>query len=155
MPQTNIEQFDEIAGQLLGRLYEKFPVRTRLYIKDFVADGFTIDEHVHAEVPNDKGDFFMACAEWLGEAGFLHFKQKVYNVGFHDAVLTAKGLEVLKAVPESLQSGPTLGERMLSASKEVAGGVAKESAAAALKELVRVALSSGVRYLGPHMSMLT
>ncbi|MOA26170.1 hypothetical protein D3C78_1469440 [compost metagenome] len=59
--------------------------------------------------------------------------------------LTAKGLEVLKATPASLQTGPSLGEQLVDASKS------------GTKELVRgavgEALSLGARLFSNHLGL--
>ncbi|MCY4126216.1 MAG: hypothetical protein OXF59_13625, partial [Pseudomonas sp.] len=59
----------------------------------------------------------IACIEWLSESGYLRFKNQSHGSGFLNAVLTAKGLEALKAVPESLTAGPPLGDRLVDATK--------------------------------------
>lgn len=145
MTTSNIEQFDEITGQLLGKLYENFPVPCRLLIKDFVADGYAMNEHLGVEVPNDKGDFFLSSVDWLANAGYLQFHEKIHNFGYQGAVLTAKGLETLKATPESLQSGQTLGEKLVDASK----GGAKE----VMRGLVGEILSLGTRIASGHFGL--
>lgn len=52
--------------------------------------------------------------KWLVDAGYIHGTSLEYE-GINDAVLTAKGLEVLKATPDSLQG--SLGERLVEAVK--------------------------------------
>ncbi|WP_296263961.1 hypothetical protein [Pseudomonas sp. UBA6562] len=127
---SNIQQFDEITGQVLGALYESFPVPRHLLIKQFVEGGFTFDEHMAADTPNERGEFFIACIEWLAEAGYLTFGDQSHGSGFISAVLTAMGLEALKAVPSSLSAGLSLGDQLVNATKSgtksVLGGLAGE-----------------------------
>ena len=104
---SNIQQFDEITGQVLGALYESFPVPRHLLIKQFVEGGYTFDDHMAMDVANERGEFFIACIDWLAEAGYLSFKDQSYGNGVLNAVLTAKGLEALKAFPASLTAGPS------------------------------------------------
>lgn len=149
MTTSNIERFDEITGQLLSKLYENFPVPCRLLIQDFVADGYEMIERLaKMEIPNAKGDFFLASVDWLASAGYLQFHEKILESGncrYQGAVLTAKGLETLKAIPESLQSGPTLGEKLIDASK----GSAKE----VVRGLVGEILSLGTRIASGHFGL--
>jgi hypothetical protein len=137
MAASNIEQFDEITGQVLGALYETFPVPRRLFITDFVLDGFSMSEQLGMPVPNAAGSFFLASVDWLAGAGYLTHRGHAQGTGFLDSVLTAKGLEVLKATPASLQTGPSLGEKLVDASK----GGAKE----VLRGVVGEVLSLGSR----------
>lgn len=117
MTASNIQKFDEITGQVFGALYQSFPVAKYLPIKDFVEDGLSLDDFLGYEVVNENGEFFFACVEWLAEAGYLRFKEKAQNDGFVDVVLTAKGLEALKAVPASLTASSSLGEQLIDATK--------------------------------------
>ncbi|GKR80739.1 hypothetical protein KAM481_42090 [Aeromonas caviae] len=66
--------------------------------------------------------FAFECMHWLIEAGYLHGKAHAYEY-IENAVLTAKGLEVLKATPDSLQE--SLGERMQEAAKSGMGETAR------------------------------
>ncbi|MDD0973804.1 hypothetical protein [Pseudomonas fontis] len=139
MTVSNIQQFDEITGRVLGTLYENFPVPKSLRIKQFVEDGFIYDERVQVDVPSESGMFFMACIDWLAEAGYLRFRSKAHNDGFVEAVLTAKGLEVLKAIPESLQTGPSLGDQLVDATKSGAKSLLGSIAGQALSIGVHMA----------------
>lgn len=114
---SNIQQFDEITGQVLGALYQNFPVPRHLLIKQFVEGGYTMDEHLAMDVANERGEFFIACIDWLADAGYLSFKDQSYGNGVLNAVLTAKGLEALKAVPASLTPGTSLGDQLVDATK--------------------------------------
>lgn len=117
MTTSNIQQFDEITGQVLGALYENFPVPRHLLIEQFIETGYTFHEQMGMDIANERGEFFIACIEWLSESGYLRFKNQSHGSGFLNAVLTAKGLEALKAVPESLTAGPSLGDRLVDATK--------------------------------------
>ena len=130
MTASNIQQFDEITGRVLGALYERFPVPHRLMISDFMNDGFSMNDHLGIEVPNEVGMFFIASVDWLADAGYLKFRDKVQNVGYLQAILTAKGLEALKSTPASLTSGPSLGDQLVDATKSgtksILGSIAGE-----------------------------
>lgn len=130
MTASNIQQFDEFTGQVLGALYEKFPVPRGLKISEFVIDGFSMNDHLGIEVPNEIGRFFIASVDWLADAGYLKFQAKIHNVGYLDAILTAKGLEALKATPASLTTGPSFGDQLVDATKSgtksILGSIAGE-----------------------------
>lgn len=139
MTTSNIKRFDELTGQILGTLYESFPVPRNLLLGELIDDGYSFDEFFGTEVPNENGEFLFACIDWLSESGYLRFKDKVYATGFSDGVLTAKGLEVLKATPESLKTGPTLGDQLVDASKSGAKSLLGSIAGQALSIGTRIA----------------
>ncbi|WP_371356116.1 hypothetical protein ACA087_06435 [Pseudomonas chlororaphis] len=139
MTTSNIKRFDELTGQVLGVLYEQFPVPHFLALGQLVPDGYSYDEGSGGDAPNEQGLFFFACVDWLAESGYLRFKEKNHQYGYHKAVLTAKGLEVLKAIPESLSTGPTLGDQLIDASKSGAKGMLGKVAEQALSIGVRIA----------------
>lgn len=145
MTTSNIQKFDEITGQVFSALYESFPVARRLFIKDFLDDGYIYDERVQTEVPSISGEFFKACIEWLAEAGYLRYGGKLQYSGFGDVVLTSKGLEALKALPVSLSAGPSLGEQLIDASKSGTRSV--------LGSLAGEVLSVGSRLVTSHFGL--
>lgn len=142
---SNIQQFDEITGQVLGALYENFPVPRPLLIKQFIEDGYSFNEHMAGDIANEKGQFFIACIEWLSEAGYLCFKDRSYGNGVLDAVLTAKGLEALKALPASLATGPSLGDQLVDATKSGTKSI--------LGSLAGEVLSVGSRLVTAHFGV--
>ncbi|PLV08111.1 hypothetical protein [Pseudomonas guariconensis] len=145
MTTSNIQQFDEITGQVLGALYENFPVPRHLLIKQFIEDGYSFNEQLAGDFANERGEFFLACVEWLAEAGYLCFKDQSYGNGVMNAVLTAKGLEALKAVPKSLTSGPSLGDQLVDATKSGTKSI--------LGSLAGEVLSVGSRLVTTHFGI--
>ncbi|WP_426008276.1 hypothetical protein [Aeromonas salmonicida] len=134
---SNIERFDTIVVLALADLYSCFPVRQYLASSKFIVteDGEHIDGlspeaegHLFAEdlYLNDpyfkRKEFAFESLRWLVDAGYLHGTPVAYD-GIENAVLTAKGLEVLKATPDSLQG--SLGERLQEAVKNDARDVAR------------------------------
>ncbi len=82
------------------------------------------------------GEFFAETVEWLIESGYVVTRGKTdLPYTFLNCTLTAKALEILKAIPKSV-GGESLGGQIATA--------AKEGATAKLKELVGEALSKGV-----------
>lgn len=146
MTVSNIERFDEVTGLIFATLYKAFPLPTELSPMQFggtnlyepASDGF-------GTVQNEDAHFFVASLDWLCSAGYLSVGSQFDDGTYLDCILTAKGLEVLKAVPESLQTGPSLGEKLVAASKsgtkEVVRGVVTE------------ALSIGARMITSHFGL--
>lgn len=142
MTTSNIQKFDEITGRVFGALYENFPVARHLLIEDFLEDGLSYNEHAQGDFPNQNGEFFFACVEWLAEAGYLRVSEKLHDSGFDGVVLTAKGLEALKAVPASLTVGPSLGDQLVDATKSGTKNV--------VGRLAGEVLSVGSRFVATH-----
>ncbi|HEQ0036017.1 TPA: hypothetical protein VDW68_005844, partial [Pseudomonas aeruginosa] len=147
MTASNIERFDEITGLVLGKLYENFPVPIYLLVKNFVDDGYKMNEALGVETITKDGEFLLASISWLASSGYLLYEERIHHQGFRGAVLTAKGLEVLKAMPASLQVGPSLGEKLVVASK----GGTKE----VLRGVVSEVLSMGARYASVQLGLPT
>lgn len=145
MTTSNIQRFDEITGQVLGALYENFPVPRHLVIEQFIEGGYTFDEHMGSDIANEQGKFFLACIDWLAEAGYLRFKDRSHGSGVINAVLTAKGLEALKAFPKSLSAGPSLGDQLVDATKTGTKSM--------LGSLAGEVLSVGSRIITSHLGL--
>ncbi|MFM5138451.1 hypothetical protein [Aeromonas rivipollensis] len=126
---SNIEKFDITVVLALAELYTRFPVRQYLASSKFIvtedgehAEGLSPEAEglLYAEDPylNDpyfkRKEFAFESLKWLVDAGYIHGNPSAYD-GISSAVLTAKGLEVLKATPDSLQG--SLGERLVEAVK--------------------------------------
>ncbi|TAN64765.1 MAG: hypothetical protein EPN20_08015 [Magnetospirillum sp.] len=101
------------AAETFRRLYEAFPCRIGL------------DAHVISGVAESEDDFLnmprgvdicRECIWWLEQAGFIWFSDKV-QAGAIQAVLTPKGLEVLKLVPSSLEAQTSVGDTLVSLAK--------------------------------------
>ncbi|MDQ0124278.1 hypothetical protein J2W17_003226 [Pseudomonas lini] len=144
MAVSNIDQFNETTGLVLAELYAKFPVPKSLVPEHFVEPATRWCDIVCADVPNEKAEFFIATVRWLESSGYLTFKDCTHYYA-QDAVLTAAGLEVLKASPSSLAKGPSFGQSITTAAKE--GG--KETLRATVSEL----LGLGARVLGPAIGL--
>lgn len=146
MPGSNIERFDEITGKIFAHLYQNFPVPTHLSPQ---VVGVTIPKGAFDPVSeqswggiDDLDDaqrevvsFFVHSAKWLTKAGYIDVLI-AGSTGFIDVTLTAKGLEVLKATPKSLESSESLGQQLVTAAK---GGFADQ-----LRDLTSAVLKRGV-----------
>jgi hypothetical protein len=145
MKADNIKRFNQLAGSIFSDLYKSFPVPTDLELETYVADSTSYDEHLQMDVPNDGGEFFYACIDWLADAGYLRYAAKYTSEGFAGCVLTTKGLEVLKAVPDSIKAGESLGDQLVEASKS--------GAKSALGDIAGQAISAGVRIVSSHFGL--
>lgn len=146
MSNSNIERFDEITGKIFAHLYQSFPVPTFLGTQ-LVGVTFSSTVTVPYSGPPYGGihdldeseretvSFFVHSAKWLAKAGYIDILL-IGQTDFIDVTLTAKGLEVLKATPKSLESSESLGQQLVTAAK---GGFADQ-----LRELTSSVLKRGV-----------
>ena len=144
MAVSNIDLFNDLTGKMLGDLYLHFPLPKPLLAEEYVEAATKWVEKYQVDMPSDEAEFFIATAQWLVNAGYLTGKIRPYT-HVEDAVLTAKGLEILNAIPESLIGGPSIGERLADAAKE--GG--KET----MRGLVSEALGLGARLISPLVGL--
>jgi len=130
---TNIELFDEYTARILALLYSSFPIRISLDAVDM--SGAVIDDFgAPADASGKRSKSFEVCfatIEWLMDAGYID-TQGDNGYAFAGCVLTARGLEVLKSVPESIQRKETIGERIVALIRSGSTDVAKEAAKAAI-----------------------
>lgn len=104
MAQSNIDKFDEIAGKVFAVLYSAFPVPQPLALGTYIdtKEVFNPEGFTGAELTED-AEFVKATINWLINADFITV-ENFHSEYFIDAVLTPKGLESLKLMPESLAS---------------------------------------------------
>jgi hypothetical protein len=116
---SNIDRFDQLAGKVFALLYESFPMTVSLTAEPFTAiiavePAETIEGHQQVF---DTDEFFAASITWLAQSGYMAFTaQGIMPATFHQCTLTAKGLEVLKAIPDSL-TGRSIGSQLQDAAK--------------------------------------
>ena len=132
----NIELFDEYVARTLGMLYGSFPIRIGLdalqmsgnpEVDDF---GVPIDERGKR---SKAFDVCMATIEWLIDTGYIDCKERD-QYGYSRCALTARGLEILKAVPASVQAQETIGEKLFYLIRKGSSiELAKEAAKAAIR----------------------
>ena len=144
MAASNIEQFDEYAGQIFAHLYQHFPVPTSIVPREFIeCESIGLKDN-EQEYFGDEARIFLATAKWLVMTGYIHCREEKLSY-IRDAVLTAKGLEILKLTPSSVVGGPSFGERLTSA--------AKEEGREALRTVAAEVLGIGVKMLGPLIGL--
>lgn len=144
---SNIEKFDTTVVLALAELYARFPMRYNLSTNKFMLtddglheEGFSPREEAYLDVKDPyfvRKEFAFECVNWLVEAGYVNGKPVAYS-RIENAVLSAKGLALLKATPNSLQEG--LGEKLQAAVKNGIGATGR----ALITQLVTL----GVKYVG-------
>lgn len=145
MALSNIERFDEITGEVFAKLYLNFPVPCLLRVADYVANATVFNEHLSTDVPSKEAEFFFSCIRWLESAGYIAAKAE--NEFFvAEVVLTSKGLEVLRAMPSSLQGKASIGERL--------GDTAAKGGKEIARMLVSEALALGTRIVGQQVGLV-
>jgi hypothetical protein len=145
MAVSNIERFDETVAKIFSELYLEFPLPHNLRAESFMNSPMEFHEVYGKEMPTqDDAEFFIATAQWLIQTGYIYGEVHPY-IRVSDAVLTAKGLEVLKASPDSLATGPSIGEQLATATKDGS----KEL----MRGLLAQALTLGTRLVSPLVGL--
>ncbi|WP_416739219.1 hypothetical protein ACM1ZW_20735 [Pseudomonas sp. NFX71] len=132
---ANIERFNVLTGAIFAKLYEEFPEPTNLSAMNF-AEQLKIGGSDFVSVR-----FFTSTVEWLADHGYLKKGTTVGEGLVTNCVLTARTLELLSALPSSLESEskseqPSLGDQLITATKD---GVTEK-----ITELTREFLSEAV-----------
>lgn len=134
-----IDCFDECTGRVFALLYESFPIPIDLNIGDIIGQAeLYLGEGLPPEM-NTECDVGTCTVRWLVKAGYISMDNCSGSDRFFNLQLTEKGLEVLKAVPGSLNSqSQPLGKQISLAFKS--------GAKDALKVLTNQALAIGIKY---------
>lgn len=131
----NIELFDEYVAKIFGDLYENFPIP--IAVNACKISGYEDTDEYGTPVDSEGvavKDFEVckATIDWLIEAGYLRAKNG-NQYGYSQCVLTAKGLEVLKSVPDSVVVKTSLGDKLIVALRKGATGAATEAGKTAIR----------------------
>lgn len=132
----NIKAFNLITGKLFADLYQSFPAQTKV---DFFSLALDLIPKEDFDSAWEKPDFAEATVRWLDQAGYIWLKKASTMHGNPTAVLSPKGLEALKAVPESIDSKLPLGERIIN--------FTKEKASDSLSQAVGLAITAGFQLM--------
>ncbi|WP_417542202.1 hypothetical protein [Methylophaga thalassica] len=133
MPSTNYELFNEIAGEVLVHLLSCFPMSSKEPVGTITKYRKSGDDIPH------EWEVFNQTVAWLEAEGFIRSKSSTRQTTKYmlpDCVLTLKGLEALKSIPDPINpdSGDSLADSMVQA--------VEEGAKDKLKELTKKGLSS-------------
>ncbi|WP_421902209.1 hypothetical protein [Maridesulfovibrio sp.] len=131
---TNIDLFNQYTAEIFAELYEYFPV-PRTMIGSRIA-GFTNEDCNDSGVFPDEAYVASATLEWLWQAGYVS-ASGYSRYMLHSAVLSPKGLELMKLMPSSLESETSVGDKLLALSKSGAGEASKALVRVAMTELFK------------------
>ncbi|EGQ7759999.1 hypothetical protein ACOIWI_004642 [Vibrio vulnificus] len=134
--ESNIQKFDRIVALVLAELYRKFPVRSHVCVYtlfDCKENGYWNKGiwYEPEDLAKSDREFYVHTVKWLIDSGYVIGTIEHHNNS--SITLSMKGLQLLKSVPDSLDSSESLGEQLLS----VVNSGAKDSAA----QLISRALS--------------
>lgn len=149
----NIQRFNEAVGRTLAILYEEFP--RRITLRSGQVMGLDVNEEDDAcdgspipavDVDGNSTsvtyrDLELGCqtVQWLADSGYLYVKQISPPFFIEGVTLSAKGLELLKCVPSSVNDSASFGDELQT--------LAKSSGKDALSSAVSTALTTGFKLL--------
>ena len=125
----NIDLFNEYVARILAQLYESFPVKEKLYASTI--SGHTDDNRYGTICAPDGSESKEAQVAfhtigWLVDNGYVRAEQRLDGRYYDYCALTEKGLKVLQAVPDSVQTTETVGEKLVRLTKEGGGDLARD-----------------------------
>lgn len=131
----NIDLFNEYAAVILAQLYESFPVKDDLDVRKITGHA-DVDEFGAICGPGGRrskeAETAFATIEWLLDSGYVRAEDRRYPYGFARCVLTAEGLRLLNAMPESVRTKETAGDKLSRLVREGAVEFARDAAKALL-----------------------
>ena len=136
MKYSNIQLFNLITGDLFAKLYESFPVPCEI---DFASLGMNFIDPSDYDGSFAISSFAEDTTKWLSDANYVWLESPSHMGAKSTARLTPKGLEILRAIPASLEEKIPLGEKLIEFSKK--------TVADSLSDTVKLALGLGVKYL--------
>lgn len=120
---TNIELFNQYTAKIFTELYESFPVP--MWLVDVrLSGGKFIENERGFEEPDFETKIAGSTILWLVEAGFINASETDARSAYN-ATLSAKGLELMKLVPSSIDSKMSVGDNLLKILKEGSVDAAK------------------------------
>lgn len=126
---SNLDLFNDIAGEIFSKCYENFPVPVDFYQKDFFPD----------ENKNDPYDPFYYTLMWLQKNNYITFWDPCLPVvEFLHVQLTEKTLSILNSMPEAITSKKTLGQKLMDATNSCS----KEGVLEAVRQIVSLGCST-------------
>ncbi|WP_217519082.1 hypothetical protein [Vibrio metschnikovii] len=159
----NLELFELQTAEVFKILYEVFPVPVDIYFhqvtpklqavclfgepvdipesKDKFSEYYrSFDIFRQSEEYQRNNDVFQASMKWLSDSGYLQFERCSGYECFNDVVLTAKGLEVLKCTPASIDGSLSLGEKLQQEAISTSSDLARDLVKQALGEGLKLAI---------------
>ncbi|EHS0413364.1 hypothetical protein SJ414_000883 [Escherichia coli] len=140
---SNIDVFNETVGKTFALLYEAFPQKITIDVCALTGVSVPVPGEGEPAIRNKKYDALTLryhSIEWLVDAGYVSANGTPFT-HFERAVLTAKGLELLKLDPESLKQ--SLGDKLVDATKS--------GAIDAIKSTASSVLTTGITFAFKHL----
>jgi len=121
MKDDNIKTFDKFVGYIFAELYSAFPICIKINVSEFL-------EKIKCG-GEEEALIFSETMFWLRDAGFLSFRTPEDKEVFHMegviasprfgcVVLSAKGLEILKKTPKTIEKSESIGDIIRNAVKD-------------------------------------
>ncbi|WP_146144330.1 hypothetical protein [Photobacterium sp. GB-1] len=142
---NNIDAFNIAVAEILGECYREFPLRVRLSKLDIgetikIAMGDDPDG-VH-NLSEKEYEIAEEAMNWLMEAGYIWSREPDNRISMEGVTLSPKGLEILNAVPETLQEKKTLGDLISGGVKTIGKDVATTSVKTVLTYGLKLSLGT-------------
>lgn len=130
----NIDLFDTYTAKIFAQLYEAFPMPCHLDAQK-ISECPGIDDF---GVMRPQAEVCLATMRWLQDAGYIQCDE-VTQYALIGSVLTAKGLEMLKAMPDSINGKTPMGEQIAKLVKTGSMDLARE--------VTKAAVSYGIKFV--------
>ena len=128
---SNVELFNVFSLALFNKLYESFPTPVDIDYSAIAAD------LLPDEVDADDADRILKVAyhavQWLEEEDFIRIGDQTMDGGFHQVVLTGRGLAVLDSVPDGQEGSGSVASQLGDLVEEAGKDLAKEEVKKAIK----------------------
>jgi hypothetical protein len=134
---SNMEKFNKFVGALFGKMYEEFPMPIRVEPESFLRE--MLSELDTVEKSMEFPDFFRSTIKWLERYGYLWIvtDSSTKSGAEYEVVLSERGLEALRKIPDSLEGNASIGERLALFSKAKASD--------ALSTLISLAITTAAQ----------
>lgn len=104
-----IDSFNQFVGLLFSDLYESFPRPFEL------SAGVYLHDMISGVESSDHRNFVICSCDWLSMSGYIFLKETLKTEdgqAYYQVILTEKGLETIKAVPDGLQRIESFRDRL-------------------------------------------
>lgn len=129
---NNIDCFNGFVAAILAQLYDGFPVKCMLDARTISGHG-DVDDFGgivdHQGRPSRPFEIAMGTIEWLIDNGYVRAGER-HIYGYRNAVLSERGLELLKRGAGNLASKESWGDKLLRLVREGSIDLAREAAKA-------------------------
>ena len=106
----NIDRFNQYTARLFADLYASFPMPCDISYFEW------LDQDA-LETDRDELAFCEVTIRWLEDAGYIHVGVRDVE-GAYGIVLTAKGMEMMKVVPQSVKTKKSVGDALVGAVRD-------------------------------------